>query len=138
MKIEIGKQARRQAERASSWWRENRMHVPGLLDAELERALQLLLVMPNAGVSYATARRPGLRRLLLPKTEYHVYFAFERGGTVIVIHSLWGARRARGPRLQSALTPPDQRPPCHAPGGLSCVRSRPRPADGARTPGAVS
>ncbi len=99
MRIEIGKQARRQAERASNWWRENRLHAPGLFDAESERALQLLLVMPNAGVSYATARRSGLRRLLLPKTEYHLYFAVERGGTVIVIHSLWGARRGRGPRL---------------------------------------
>lgn len=82
MKIEIAKQARRQAERASNWWRENRLYTPGLFDAELERALQLLLVMPNAGVSYATARRPGLRRLLLPKTEYHLYFAVERASAV--------------------------------------------------------
>ncbi len=99
MKIEIGKHARRQAERASSWWRENRPHASGLFDAEFERALHLLLVMPSAGVPYGTRRRPGLRRLLLPKTEYHVYFAVEHDGTVVLIHSLWGARRGRGPRL---------------------------------------
>lgn len=40
-----------------------------------------------------------LRRLLLPKTEYHVYFALERDEMVLVIHSVWGARRGRGPKL---------------------------------------
>jgi len=36
---------------------------------------------------------------LLPKTEYHVYYALERNETVIVIHSVWGARRGQGPTL---------------------------------------
>ena len=99
MKVEIGKRARRQAERASSWWEENRPQAPLLFEDELGRALQQLLSVPRSGVLYPTKKRPELRRILLPKTEYHVYFALERGGTVIVIHALWGALRGREPKL---------------------------------------
>lgn len=99
MKIEIGKRARRQVERASNWWEENRPLAPLLFEKEFEEALQQLLSMPKSGVLYPTAKRPTLRRILLPKTEYHVYFALERNETVIVIHSVWGARRERGPKL---------------------------------------
>lgn len=99
MKIEIGKRARRQVERASSWWEEHRPLAPDLFVDELDAALRQLLSMPSSGVLYPTTKRPRLRRILLPKTEYHVYFALERDDSVIVIHSVWGARRGRGPRL---------------------------------------
>jgi plasmid stabilization system protein ParE len=99
MKIEIARRASRQIERANNWWHENRPYAPSLFEEEFEWALHQLSVMPTAGVAYPTARRPLLRRLLLKKTGYHVYFALERGETVVVIHSAWGARRGRGPRL---------------------------------------
>jgi plasmid stabilization system protein ParE len=99
VKIEIGKRARRQVERASSWWEENRPSAPFLFEQELEAALRHLLSSPRMGVRYPTTKRLNLRRVLLPKTEYHVYFALERNDTVLVIHSVWGARRGRGPKL---------------------------------------
>jgi plasmid stabilization system protein ParE len=99
VKIEIGKRARRQVERASSWWQENRPSAPSLFEDELGRALRQILSMPRSGTPYPTAARPELRRILLPKTEYHVYFAVEREETVLVIHSVWGARRGRGPKV---------------------------------------
>ncbi len=99
MKIEIAKRASHQVERASSWWQENRPHAPLLFEHEFEEALRRLESMPRSGLLYPTARRPTLRRLLLPKTEYHVYFALERDETVLVVYSVWGARRERGPKL---------------------------------------
>ena len=99
MKIEIGKRASRQADRANNWWQDNRPSASLLFEQELEAALRVLLVMPNAGVAYPTTKRPNLRRLLLPRTEYHLYFALERNETVLVIHSVWGARRGWGPKL---------------------------------------
>jgi plasmid stabilization system protein ParE len=99
VKIEIGKRASRQVERASSRWQQYRPNAPFLFEQELEEGLRVLLAMPKVGVPYALARRPGLRRLLLPKTEYHVYYSLERGETVIVIHSVWGARRGHAPKL---------------------------------------
>ena len=98
MRIEIGRRAFRQVERASSRWQEHRPAAPFLFDDELEAALGLLLTAPNLGIPYPTAKRPNLRRLLLPSTDYHVYFALE-DESLIVIHSVWGARRGRAPSL---------------------------------------
>ena len=72
---------------------------PSLFEEEFEEALVRLQSKPNSGLPHPTPKRPPLRRLLLPKTEYHLYFALERDETVLVIHSLWGARRGRGPKL---------------------------------------
>jgi hypothetical protein len=38
-----------------------------------------------------------VRRTLLEKTEYHVYFGLN--GDELVVLSVWGARRKRGPKL---------------------------------------
>src|SRR5271170_3530894 len=98
MRVEIGRRARLQVERASKWWRANRRDAPLLLLQELDETLRRLIVSPSLGVVYPTRKRPALRRVLLPRTEYHLYFTLERDQTVIAIHSLWGARRAKGPR----------------------------------------
>ena len=99
MKLQIGKRAQGQAERADDWWRENRPAAPDLFARELADALTQLVSAPNAGTPYPTARRPHLRRMLLPRTEKHLYFALEREGTLLAIHAVWGARRSRPPRL---------------------------------------
>jgi hypothetical protein len=98
VKIEIGARPRAQVERERSWWRENRDH-PDLFEQEYEAALQWLLVAPQSGSPWPTVRRPHLLRVLLPKTGNHIYYTIERNETVVAIHSLWGARRRRPPRL---------------------------------------
>jgi plasmid stabilization system protein ParE len=95
VKIEIGKRASRQVERASSRWQQHRPSAPFLFEQELEEGLRLLFAMPKIGMPYPTVKRPELRRLLLARTEYRVYYALERGETVIVIHSVWGHDEAR-------------------------------------------
>jgi hypothetical protein len=70
-----------------------------LFEHEFEWALRYLISMPTAGLPYPTPRRSAMKRLLLPRTAYHVYFALERDEAVVVIHSVWGARRGRGPKL---------------------------------------
>ncbi len=38
---------------------------------------------------------------MLEKTEYKVYFSVNRKAQVIMLHSVWGARRGRGPKSGS-------------------------------------
>jgi hypothetical protein len=38
-------------------------------------------------------------RLLLPKCAQHVYYAVDEASGEIVIYTVWGARRGRGPKL---------------------------------------
>lgn len=74
------------------------MH-PLLFEREFEDALLRLQRIPGAGSPYPTERWPHLMRILMPKTEHHVYYCLERNKTLVVIHSVWGARRGRTPKL---------------------------------------
>jgi len=53
--------------------------------------------MPTIGAEYPADLGVDVRRVLMPKTRNHVYFA--ASGDEVVILSVWGAQRARGPKL---------------------------------------
>ena len=42
---------------------------------------------------------PSIRRILLRKTKQQVFYVVDDANGVIVIHTIWGARRGRGPKL---------------------------------------
>lgn len=80
------------------WWRKNRPAASSLFEDELDDALDKLEAEPTLGTEYRVVRGRVIRRILLPKTEQHVFYSVgEDDG--IVIHTVWGARRGRGPKL---------------------------------------
>ncbi len=89
----------------SAWWRGNRPASPDLFRRELEGAIDLLEHSPDAGRRYADVGIPGLRRLLLPRTRYHVYYVHEEAAQKVLILAVWSAIRGRGPELGSADIP---------------------------------
>lgn len=95
MKVELSDEAQAEVERIDAWWRENRPAAPDLFSDELERALAVLGDTPALGGRYEA--KPGVRRLLLRRTHYHLYFV-ERAERVYVV-SVWSAYRGRGPKL---------------------------------------
>lgn len=88
-----------QVEAIDRWWRSERTAAPLLFRDELARCLERIQVSPGAGILYPYAALPGLRRVLLRATGYHVYF---RGGTdsLVVVHAVWHGARGSGPQLQ--------------------------------------
>ncbi len=50
---------------------------------------------PTLGVPYEL--KPRVRRLLLPRTHYHLYFVDEPARVYVI--AAWNAYRGRGPRL---------------------------------------
>lgn len=80
------------------WWRENRPSAPTLFDDELIEVLERLTGKPDLGGEYERVDREVIRRVLLRRSEQHVYYAVEKNG-VIVVYTVWGARRGRGPKL---------------------------------------
>jgi plasmid stabilization system protein ParE len=98
VKIEIGTRAQRQVERINSRW-QGHADYPLLFEEELEEAFRDLLAMPHLGTRYPMAKRPHVKRLLLKKSKYHLYYSLERDEAVLIIHSVWSARRKRGPKL---------------------------------------
>ena len=81
------------------WWSKNRPYAPLLFLDELETAERHLSTVPITGQIYGYRKNRLIRRWLLEKTEYHVYFSVNRNAEVIMLHSVWGARRGRGPKL---------------------------------------
>ena len=98
MKIKISKRARRRAEKLDERWRREADY-PNLFAEELNGVLLELASIPQLGSSWPTERRPMLKRLLLAKTKYHLYFEIDERKQVIRILTVWGATRGRTPNL---------------------------------------
>lgn len=99
MKVRAAGRAKREIARAALWWSKNRHQAPGLFLDELEALERHLRSAPVSGQIYGYRKNRLIRRWLLEKTEYHVYFSVNTQTQVIMLHSVWGARRGRGPRL---------------------------------------
>ena len=99
MKVRATGRAKREIARAALWWSKNRPQAHRLFLDELEAAERHLGTAPISGQIYGYRKNRLVRRWLLEKTEYHVYFSVNRKAQVIMLHSVWGARRGRGPKL---------------------------------------
>lgn len=99
MKVWFTARARRRALHVASWWRANRPAAPDLFEQELHEAKQALGAHPLLGTVYKTVGSWVIRRVLLRESEQHVYYSVNESAETVVVHTLWGARRGRGPKL---------------------------------------
>jgi plasmid stabilization system protein ParE len=96
VRIELSDEADAQITEIDAWWRENRLAAPDLFTDELERALADLGATPTLGTVYR-AGPATVRRLLLHRSQYHVYFI--RAPKRVSVLAVWSCYRGRGPRL---------------------------------------
>jgi plasmid stabilization system protein ParE len=99
VKLEFSPRAQRDIERCARWWRQNREKAPWLFDEELEKALDQIRTVPELSVRYQAMSGREHRRVLMLKTDYHVYFRIIAKKDVVRIVTVWSARRKRGPKL---------------------------------------
>ena len=90
--------AARQTRRALTWWRENRPASPGLLEQELRSVLALVASAPTLGAVARDARVKDVRRVLLRRTRYHLYYRIDASGAGLEVLAVWHASR-REPSL---------------------------------------
>ena len=69
-----------------------------LFDEELRAALDQIRTAPHLGSTYQVVAGQEHRRLLMPRTRYHVYYRVVGHDRVRVI-TVWSAVRGRGPRF---------------------------------------
>ena len=100
MRVVLTPRARARAKAVAGWWRANRTTAPDLFERELEAAKNRLALEPRAGRFYARIGDSLIRRVLLPRTEQHVYYEVDEKAEMVLVHTIWGARRGRGPDLQ--------------------------------------
>jgi len=76
MRLRLTPRALADAKRMKTWWRRYRSKAEDLFEQELDGALERIVTMPNVGSVYEQEGRDvEVRRLLMPKTRNHVYYA---------------------------------------------------------------
>jgi plasmid stabilization system protein ParE len=84
MLVRITPEADQQIATIQAWWTEHRPAAPNLFIEELAGGLDIIARMPRAGRRCRHRVVPGLRRLLLRSSRYHVYYA-PAGNTLFVL-----------------------------------------------------
>ena len=98
MRVRVTKRAERRIEIVDRFWRNERLEAPDLLKEELAAAEARLAEEPHAGVACVIRGRKYLR-LLLPKTEQWLFYQVRAQRGLVIVHTIWGARRGRNPRI---------------------------------------
>jgi plasmid stabilization system protein ParE len=80
------------------WWRQHRTAAPTPFLDELEAACSLIGHAPDVGRSYRRSPIVGTRRVLFPRTRYHVYYVPRED--VAHVLAVWHAKRGSGPPLR--------------------------------------
>jgi plasmid stabilization system protein ParE len=96
VKVELSAEARAQVEKIDAWWRKNRLVAPEMFITELGNALTTLEETPTLGTPYVVGEKK-VRRLLLRRTRYHLYFIEQKERLFVV--AVWSPYRGRGPKL---------------------------------------
>ena len=66
---------------------------------EFEQVLSHLRTAPESGQRYRQVRGQFIRRWLMKKSLYHVYYCHDRAPDILEIHTVWSAKRGHGPPL---------------------------------------
>jgi plasmid stabilization system protein ParE len=72
---------------------------PDLFKQELAAAFERILQSPRARKPYAQIEGGPVWRVLLPRTEHHLYYSVDDETAEVIIDAVWGARRGREPKL---------------------------------------
>jgi plasmid stabilization system protein ParE len=79
------------------WWKANRRAAPDLFLRELEQAVALIADSPTLGKAANDDDLPGVRRVLMRRTRYHVYYRVT--GETLEVLAIWHGARGEGPTL---------------------------------------
>lgn len=86
-------------ERAIIWWRANRDAAPQLLEDEIQEAKRRLLAAPYGGVR--VAGEGDTRRVLLPRTQYWLFYEVDEADQRVRVLRMWHASRGQSPRFRA-------------------------------------
>ncbi len=97
-RVIVAASAERQSWLISDWWLLNRPKAPRLFEEEFAWGLTFLETAPYAGAR-VTNNSVGVRRLLLRKSRYHLYYRINEPARLVEVLAIWHASQADGPPL---------------------------------------
>ena len=71
----------------------------GALEVELDRSLELIAHQPEAGLKTPTTQFEGVRRVLLKRVRYHLFYRVNAKARVIEVLALWHTSRDDDPQM---------------------------------------
>jgi len=89
--VELTQLAERQLIAAQAWWHRNRDKAPGAFDEDMQSALLYLSENLSSSTAYRHARRPNVRRYLVERIRYYIYFRVAEDK--IQVLRIWHASR---------------------------------------------
>jgi plasmid stabilization system protein ParE len=92
--------AKTQIREIAAWWRANRGERHRLPLEELRAAIGALGTFPDIGIAHPTRARHGVRRVLLPRSQYWVYYVVNEELGEVAVLAVWRASRGKGPPLR--------------------------------------
>ena len=96
----VAKRADTQIRTIDAWWIEHRDKAPGLFAQELANTLEAIVDSPTLGRPYGVVAGAEVRRLLLPRCRYYVYFSYDAEKDLVRVRAVWHASRGRPPLLK--------------------------------------
>jgi plasmid stabilization system protein ParE len=96
---EFSPQARAQLEAIQAWWHQHRQSSADLLVQELTAVLRHLQRSPYLGKIYEPRGAQPVRRILLNRTRYHLYYRPDDTARKIYIDAIWYAGRGQAPPI---------------------------------------
>lgn len=93
-------EADRQIREIDDWWRKDRLAAPDLFLKELRESFEIIAAAPQIGRLYRLSPVRNVRRVLLKRTRYHVYYAPVLHEVIVL--AVWHAQRGVGPPLRGS------------------------------------
>jgi plasmid stabilization system protein ParE len=93
------RRAARQVESADAWWSANRPAAPNALRDDLRGVVALIGEQPLCGTPTPNRRHAGLRRIHLPRVDYHLYYRMAPRMRRIQVVAFWHAKRGMPPPI---------------------------------------
>ena len=97
LRVRISGRAASQIRQAAQWWADNRSLAPGAFREDLSDAFSLLAQQPAIGSPYESVRTKGVRRLLVGRIRYFIYY--RASSESLDILAVWHTSRGQNPDL---------------------------------------
>ena len=97
LRVKVSARAASHIRQAAEWWAENRTAAPGAVGTDIGEALALLARQPGIGAAYQGARAKGVRRLLVGRIRYFIYYRVTP--ETLEVLAVWHVSRGKQPSL---------------------------------------
>ena len=97
LRVKVSARAASQIRKAAEWWAENRPAASGAVRIDIGEALAMLAQQPGFGIAYEGVRTQGVRRLLVGRIRYFIYYRVTTEALEVL--AVWHVSRGKQPAL---------------------------------------